>query len=98
MMAQAVFPDLTNFSESGEIDLTDMMRKMAQQMFGSEIPPELLERMLPELVDRMMDDLPDFGDEDDDYFFEPDPLNAGLPFGRSRSKSKPKKTKRGFQF
>ncbi|MGR3280363.1 tetratricopeptide repeat protein, partial [Acaryochloris marina NIES-2412] len=42
MMAQAVFPDLANFSESGEIDLTDMMRKMAQQMFGSQVPPELL--------------------------------------------------------
>lgn len=98
MMAQAVFPDLTNFAESGEIDLADVMRKMAQQMFGSQVPPELLERMLPELVDRMMDDLPDFGDEDEDDFFELDPLNAGLPFGRSRSKSKPKKAKRGFQF
>lgn len=98
MMAQAVFPDLANFAESGELDLTDMMRKMAQQMFGSKVPPDVLEMMLPELVDQMMDDLPDFGFNDEEYFFEPDPLDAGLPFGPSRSKRKRKKTKRGFQF
>ena len=98
VMAQGVLPDLVNFAESSALDLTEMMRKMAQQMFGSEIPPELLEQMLPELVDRMIDDLPELDFEEEEDFFEPDPLDAGLPFGRKRSKRKPQKTKRGFQF
>lgn len=90
-IAQDVFPDLMNFAESGDIDLMEIVRKMARKMFGNDVPPAMLEMMLPELMRRFEEEMSGagFGDDDDDFF----EIN---PFGQSRSTKKGSKQKRGF--
>ena len=99
-IAQDVFPDFLDFAESGQIDMMEIVRKMARKMFGNEVPPEMLERLLPELMNRFQEEMSGigFGDDgdDDDDFFEIDPFGSALPFGRPRSKQKSSRPKRGF--
>ena len=95
------FPDLFDFAGPGGLDMESLLRRLAQQFLGEDVPPEVLERMLPEFERMMAGEGPDFDlDEDfeEDEFFEFDPFNFGMPFGRRPSKSKKSsKRRRGFQ-
>lgn len=102
---KALRPNLS-FNGPGGLDINHLLQQMAHQMFGEEVPPEILEQMMPELQRLMTADLSnleeEFFDDDDIFvengFFELDPLNAGLPFGQRQSTSKKRtKRKRGFQ-
>jgi tetratricopeptide (TPR) repeat protein len=98
MMAGQLFPDLMNsFTKSGQLDVTDMMRKMAQKMLGDQISPDELEVILPELIRMASADMPDldFGFDDGDDFFSFGPPNffERDPFGGGRS-SAPRKPAR----
>lgn len=97
MMAGQLFPDLMNsFAKSGQLDLTDMMRAMAQKMLGNQIPPEELEAILPELIRMASADMPDFGFDDGDDFFSFGPPNffERDPFGGGHSPAPRKSTRR----
>ena len=95
------FPDLFDFAGPGGLDMESLLRRLAQQFLGEDVPPEVLERMLPEFERMMAGEGPDFDldeDFDEDEFFEFDPFNFGMPFGRRPSKSKKSsKRRRGFQ-
>lgn len=98
MMAGELLPDFLNLEASGQLNMTDMVRKMVQKMFGKELPPDVLEEMLPELVKMATAGMPelDFDDGfDDDFDFF-----AEIPPGRQRSpaKSKASNRKRRFPF
>jgi tetratricopeptide (TPR) repeat protein len=80
-LATEVWPDLAQFLESGDLDMMKIIRKM----FGSEVPPEILESMLPDLMQMLMNEMPNFEDEAD---FKPEFL-----FGRPPSFSKRKSSK-----
>ena len=94
-------PDLFDFAGPGGLDMESLLRRLAQQFLGEDVPPEVLERMLPEFERMMAGELPDFDldeDFDEDEFFEFDPFNFGMPFGRRPSSSKKSsKRRRGFQ-
>jgi tetratricopeptide (TPR) repeat protein len=89
-MAQDIFPDLLNFGMPGGPDMDDILRKLAQKMFGKDVPPAVLEQMLPEMRRMMADGMPDFDDDEDEDFFGMDPFGFGAPFG-----SPPSRPKRG---
>lgn len=50
------------------LDMLDILRRMAQEAFGVDVPPEILAQMLPELEAQMEAEMED-GDEDDEPFF-----------------------------
>ena len=95
------FPDLLDFAGPEGLDMESLFRRLAQQFLGEDVPPEVLERMLPEFERMMAGDEAEFDldeDFDEDDFFELDPLNFGMPFGRRSTKSKKStKRRRGFQ-
>ena len=85
------FPDLFDFAGPGGLDMESLLRRLAQQFLGEDIPPEVLERMLPEFERMMAGEGPDFDldeDFDEDDFFEFNPFNFSPPSGRRPSKSK----------
>jgi tetratricopeptide (TPR) repeat protein len=87
-MAQDIFPDLMNFGRSGGPDMDDILRKLAQKMFGKDVPPAVLEQMLPELKRMMANEMSGFDDDEDDDFFGMDPFGFGAPFGPPPSRPK----------
>lgn len=65
-----------NFSLS---DMDELLENMIRKIFGNQIPPSELKRMMPELKQMMINNMPpDFGDDDDDNDFE---FGFGSPFG-----------------
>jgi tetratricopeptide (TPR) repeat protein len=106
-MTAELMPDLTNFRNTGTLDPMDMLRKMAQKMFGNEVPPKVLEQMLPELMRMLESEMPDLDDEEDDFFDTSDffgrgSSGSGFPFGpppsraKRQAKQKVPKFRRGF--
>jgi tetratricopeptide (TPR) repeat protein len=88
-MAQDIFPDLLNFGMPVGPDMDDILRKLAQKMFGKDVPPAVLEQMLPEMKRMMADGMPDFDEDDqEDDFFGIDPFGFGAPFGPPPSRPK----------
>lgn len=75
----------------GQIDVIDMIQRMAREAFGSDVPPELLAQMLPELAAQMGRGFDPFDDDDDDDlppFFLPPPPG---PPGRGKSSGQKRK-------
>lgn len=94
LMTEAIIPDI--LFGGGSLDPKDMLRRIARQALGEEVPPEIIDAMLPEF-EKMMGGFPDFDeDEDDSFNFSFDPFGTDLPFGKQKSKSK-SRPKRGFQ-
>ena len=70
--------------DPSQIDMLDMLQRMAREAFGMDVPPEMIEQMLPELMGQMggagfddgYDDEED-EDEDDGFFFLPPPPQRG---------------------
>jgi len=87
MTRRAVGGQLDPRGNLGQIDLIDLIGRMAREAFGEDVPPEVIAQMLPELEAKMnrefdpFDD--DFDDDDDDLppFFLPGP-------GKSSSKKR----------
>lgn len=88
---QVVGSQMDFIGDLDQIDMLDLIQRMAQKAFGTDVPPELIAQMLPELIAQMGSgfdpfeaDFDDDGDEDVPPFFLPLP---GL------GKSSPKKRK-----
>ena len=68
--------------DPSQIDMIDMLQRMAREAFGMDLPPDMIEQMLPELVAQMGgagfdDDYDEDEDEDDGFFFLPPPPPRG---------------------
>lgn len=64
-------PNVNAFMDPSQIDLSSMLRKMADEMFGEEVPQEVLDRLIPLLQAQMAAEVggafgSPFGDDDDD--------------------------------
>jgi tetratricopeptide (TPR) repeat protein len=86
-------PDLFELEDMDEMDLIDILQRMAKQFFGKDIPPEMIEAMLPELQARMEEEFGGFGAPDDEF----DEFEEGGPFGFAFGPppDRGKKTRRG---
>ncbi len=85
MTRRVVGPDMDFLGGGGPIDMLDMVRRMAREAFGEDVPPEILAQLLPELAAQMagfVDD--DDEDEDDDPFFLPLPRRRGRKSAKKR--------------
>ncbi|NCJ08464.1 tetratricopeptide repeat protein [Synechococcales cyanobacterium C] len=71
-----------------EIDMIKILKRVAKEAVGHDVPPEIINQMLPDLIDQMMgggfEDADDFEDDFDPFFLPP-------PNARKRSTKKKKK-------
>jgi hypothetical protein len=78
----------------GQIDMIDLIGRMAREAFGQDVPPELIAQMLPELIGQMGSGFNPFDDDDDDFDEDEDddvpPFFLPLP-GRGKSSAKKRK-------
>jgi tetratricopeptide (TPR) repeat protein len=81
--AQQFLPDPSRFDSLDIGDMDEMLESMIRRMFGNQIPPAELKRMMPELKQMMLNSLPpDFGDDEDDEDDEDEgSFGFGFPFG-----------------
>ncbi len=79
------------FGGTGQLDMADILQKLARQILGEDVPPEVLEKMLPELERLLASDSPEWEQEEDEG---PD---FRFPFSRRSRSKKPSKRPRGFQ-
>ena len=79
---------IANLGDPSQLDMIDVLQRMAREAFGMDVPPEVIAQMLPELEAQMgYDD--DYDEDEFDPFFPP------LPPPR-RSKKSSKKSKKSF--
>jgi hypothetical protein len=90
-------PDLFDLEDADEMDMIDILQRMARQIFGQDIPAEMIEAMLPELQNRMEEEFGGFGAPADEFEaggpFGPFGMPFGIPFGPPPDSGK--KTRRG---
>ena len=97
-MTRTVMPDFGRLDrDPTAMDMIQMIKKMAKESFGEDIPPELLAQMLPELMAEMGMEMPPgmaggmpifiggFDDDAGDDFFGPPP---GFKTSKKRKRSK----------
>ncbi len=87
MTRRVVGSDINLMGDPSQIDMIDMLKRLAREAFGGEVPPEVLAQMLPELMAQMDGGFEEEEDDTFDPFFLPPP-----PPRRSRKSSK----RRGF--
>ncbi|NJL44750.1 MAG: tetratricopeptide repeat protein [Leptolyngbyaceae cyanobacterium SM2_3_12] len=91
---RSVGNQMGSIGDLGQIDMLDIIERMAREAFGSDVPPELIAQMLPELAAKMGgfdpfdDDFEDEGEDDIPPFFLPPPR---------RGKSSAKKRKPWYE-
>lgn len=93
-VTRSVVPDLSKLRNPSQMDMVDILQQMARQIFGQDVPPELILQLLPELEAQMANGFSDFDEED----VFPDDLESFFsrpPAGKSKKSSK---RKRGFSF
>jgi tetratricopeptide (TPR) repeat protein len=75
----------TEFMEGDDLERLNVAKSMISDMFGDDLPPGALEKMLPTLMNLLEENIDDDDDnfyddeEDDDYYFIPRPLFGGIP-------------------
>lgn len=90
MTRRVVGPQMDTLGNSGQLDIADMLKRLAREAFGADVPPEVLAQMLPEFAAQMAEGL-FMDDEEDDL----DDIFLPLPPPRRRSSRKSSR-KRGF--
>ena len=65
-------------NDPSQLDMIDMLQRMAREAFGMDVPPEMIEQMLPELVAQMGgagfdNEYEDDEDDEPELFFLPPP-------------------------
>ncbi|MGB7249206.1 MAG: hypothetical protein WBC73_09725 [Phormidesmis sp.] len=88
---RVVGPNLSRMGDPGGIDMMDMLKRLAREAFGAEVPPEILAQMIPELAAEMaggfVDDEDDFDDPFDPFFLPPPPPRRGQKKSSKKRKS-----------
>jgi hypothetical protein len=91
MTRRAVGGQLDPRGNLGQIDMIDLIGRMAREAFGEDVPPELIAQMLPELEAKMNREFDPFDDDfDDDEDEDLPPFFLPLP-GPKKSSSKKRK-------
>ena len=90
MTRRAVGGQMDSIGDLGQINMIDIIRRMAREAFGEDIPPELIAQLLPELEAKMGSGLDLFDDDDDDDDDDLPPFFLPLP-GRRKASSKKRK-------
>ena len=81
--AQQLTGQIIGLDDPSQLDMIDVMQRMAREAFGMDVPPEVIAQMLPELEAQV-----GYDDDDDD---ELDPFFSPLPPGRGKKSSKKRK-------
>lgn len=84
MTRRVVGPDMDFLGSGGPVDMLDVVRRMAREAFGEDVPPEILAQILPELAAQMAGLDGDDDDDDDDPFFLPLPPRRGKRSAKKR--------------
>ncbi|MGC1310500.1 MAG: tetratricopeptide repeat protein [Phormidesmis sp.] len=91
---RVVGPQMDFLGDPSQIDIADMIQRMAREAFGEKVPPEILARMMPEIEAELSDDGGFFADDpfDDsiDPFSFPPPRRSGKKSSRRKSSKKRK--------
>jgi hypothetical protein len=77
---------IANLGDPSQLDMVEVLQRMAREAFGMDVPPEVIAQMLPELEAQMGYDDDDYDDDDFDPLFPPLP-----PPGRGKKSSKKRK-------
>lgn len=97
MAHRAVGPNMENMlNNPSPMDMLELVKRMAKEAFGGEIPDELMAQMLPELMAQMMGGFAgEFVEEEEDSSYEPSFEEIfrpkSLPKRSSRKKSSKKR-------
>ena len=70
MTRRAIGPDMGFINNPGQIDMMAMLKRLAREALGQDVPPEVLAQMIPEFAAAMSGELGGFGDfeeEEDDF-------------------------------
>lgn len=88
---RAIGPQMNRLDELGELDMLDILQRLAREALGRDVPPEIIGQMIPELASQMAQGFAeeDWGDE-----FEPFPLP---PPRQRRGKKSSKKRKPWYE-
>ena len=78
---------IANLGDPSQLDMVDVLQRMAREAFGLDVPPEVIAQMLPELEAQMGDD-DDYDEDELDPFFPPlPPPRQGKKSSKKRKKS-----------
>jgi hypothetical protein len=94
MTLRAIGPQLDRLGDPRDLDpldMMDIMKRMAREAFGADVPPEILAQMIPQLFNEI--NQMGGGFDDDDYF---DEINLFSPPPRRKVKKASKRPKFGF--
>lgn len=64
MTRRAIGPDVGFLNNPGQIDMFAMIKRLAREAFGGEVPPEVLAQMMPDFTAAMAGE---FEEEEDDF-------------------------------
>ncbi|WP_228021458.1 hypothetical protein [Vasconcelosia minhoensis] len=84
MAGRVMGAQMGKLNDPSQIDVIDMLTRMAREAFGVDMPPEVIAQMIPELEAQMDSD---FLDDDEDEF---EPIFLPLPPRRGKSSKKRK--------
>ena len=67
---QELLPDPDDFDSFDQSDIEGFIENMIRKIFGKQIPPNELKRIMPELKQRMLETMPDFEHFEDEEDFD----------------------------
>jgi hypothetical protein len=83
---RAIGSRMSRLDDLSQLDILDIIKKMAREAFGSDLPPEVLAQMMPELIAEMDAVFGDDDDFEDVDFFAPLPPQRKAKKGSNRRK------------
>jgi hypothetical protein len=86
LTCRVVGDQIAGLGDPSQLDMVDVLQRMAREAFGMDVPPEIIAQLLPELEAQMGFDDGDYYEDDLDPFFPPLP-----PPGRGKKSSKKRK-------
>ncbi|MEO1404039.1 MAG: hypothetical protein AAFV72_22695, partial [Cyanobacteria bacterium J06635_1] len=96
MTRRVVGSQIDALNDPSQLDLVDILKRMAREAFGVDVPPEIIAQMIPELEAQMAGGFFDDDDDDDDFDDDFDPFFLPPP-PRGRGKKSSKKRKPWYQ-
>ena len=90
---RALGSQMNVLGDPSQLDMTDFLKRMAREIFGMDVPPEIIAQMLPELEAQMANGFADL--EEDEEFEDDDDFEAFFfPPGPGKGKKSSKKRKK----
>ncbi|MEO0458265.1 MAG: tetratricopeptide repeat protein [Cyanobacteria bacterium P01_A01_bin.114] len=86
MTRRAVGSQLDRLNDPSQLDMVDMLKRLAREALGVDVPDEVIAQMLPELEAQMAGGF--FEEDDEDFDDEFDPFFLPPPRGKKSSKKR----------